>query len=120
MGVLLMFYREADGVFVEGLCGSAPADTIAVLTARVLRDLCLATLGTAWIEFADAGGKAANVLVIEFCAAFGRLLASRLSRSGVCRALLLCLREGLVLDEESLAFVALARPTPLDDDRRPA
>jgi hypothetical protein len=110
--------READSVFVERLCGGAPADAAAVLSTRMLGDLCLAAFWTVGIELADAGRKASKVLLVEFRATHDRALPLRLSKSGVCRAFLLRSCERLVLDEEALAFVALTCSAPLEDDCR--
>jgi hypothetical protein len=111
-------HREADGVFVERLCGGTPADAAAVLATCMLGDLCLAAFGTVGIEFADADRKASKVLRIEFRATRDRALPLRLSRCGVCRAFLRRSCERIILDEEALAFVALTRSAPLEDDCR--
>ena len=70
------------------------------------------------IEFPDSFGKPNDVLVIQLGPALSGAGAPRLPGRGVRRALLLCLLEGVLLDQQPLAFVSLARPTPFQDHRR--
>ena len=66
---------------------------------------------------ATMGVKPNDVSLIQLRPALGGADAPRLPCGGVRRALLLRLLEGALLAQESLAFVSLACPTPLQDHR---
>ena len=106
---------QTDRLLIQVLRGGAPANAAAVLAAGMLGDLRLASLRTAGIELPDPFGEPEDVLIIQLGPAFGGAGAPGLPCGGIRRALLLRLLEGVLLDQQSLAFVSLSRPTPFQD-----
>jgi hypothetical protein len=58
--------------------------------------------------------------MVEFCAALCRVLTSCCAGRSIGCAFFFSFRQRFVFDQETLAFVALARTAPLKDDRAKA
>jgi hypothetical protein len=83
----------------------------------MLGDLRLAPLRTAGIELPNSFGKPSDVPVIQLRPVLGGARAPRLPCGGIRRALLLRLLEGVLLDQQPLALISLACPTPFQNHR---
>jgi hypothetical protein len=69
------------------------------------------------VDLSHPGSELGNVVLIDFVSPQGRVRTSSLSQVGVGRALLLSQLQGLVLHQQALSLVSLARAAPLQYDR---
>jgi hypothetical protein len=106
------------GIVVEAFGCRRPSDASAVLLARMLGDLLRPTGRAARVKQPDALGEPRHEFGVLFGAAFRFAVAVPCPCLGIVQALGFGALERLLLDQESLTFVPLARAAPLQDDGR--
>lgn len=104
--------RELHRVLIEAFGGGRPADTPAVLLARVVRDALSAIRWAPWEQLAYPLREPRHEFGIELGPPFRLPLAAPGACLRVVQALGLGALERVFLDEQSLALVPLARATP--------
>jgi len=112
--------RELHRVLIEAFGGGRPADTPAVLLARVVRDALSAIRWAPWEQLAYPLREPRHEFGIELGPPFRLPRAAPGACLRVVQALGLGALERVFLDEQSLALVPLARATSISAPRRPA
>ncbi|MGH7369087.1 MAG: hypothetical protein ACREKQ_15130 [Candidatus Rokuibacteriota bacterium] len=109
--------RQFDRVSLELACGCGTPDPARVLSAGVVGD-CPALRGRAGGKrIAQSLGELTDVLLVHRLPTLRCSLAGSLARLRICQALSFRLRESRLLDQHSLTFVSLSRPTESKDHR---
>ncbi len=111
---------EADGVGIERSAGGASSDATAAAQCGVVGDRVGAGRWAAGELFPDGSGEAVAELLIDFGTAHLIVVAAQGAGIGVVEALLGGLLDGIILDQNALAFIAFASRAPADDHRRQA
>lgn len=111
-------HRQTHRIFIEGLGGGRTTYAAAVLQARVLGDRAVPTVGTTREEFAHALREAFYVVAVQSRPA--RVFAAASAGAGmlVRQALGFSARQRRLLNKNALSFMAPARMTPSEHDRR--
>lgn len=109
--------RQGHGLLIELLGSSRSPDSAAMLAAGMLGDLFWCIGGTSGVQASNYFGEFSHVSSIH-CLALD-LLAPSPDRPllFVAQAFLLSLFDCFGLSEDALAFISLAGPAPLQDNR---
>ena len=110
-------HGQSNRLAVEALGLGCPSNSPRILAAGVFRDRDGFWLWTAWVESANAPSKLIPVMRVELSVTLRTPLTHACPSVGIRETLLFGARQRILLNEDSLAFVALPSATKADHDR---
>ena len=110
-------HGQSNRLGVEAFGLGCPSNSPRVLAAGVFRDRDRLRLGTPRIQSANVSSKLVSVVRVELSVTFCSPLTHACPSVGIGETLLFGSRQRVLLDQDSLAFVAVPSTTEADDDR---